>query len=120
MGLGAVTRAREAMAGYLADAGVTVGSAFADAVLLAVSELVTNVLRHATRSPVTNVGITVGAGHLVVSVADTEPRLPPPAGMGVGLLMVTEPATAFGGTVSMETAAGHDGKTVLVRFPMPS
>lgn len=40
--------------------------------------------------------------------------------MGVGLLMVTEPATAFGGTVSMETAAGHDGKTVLVRFPMPS
>lgn len=44
----------------------------------------------------------------------------PPAGMGVGLLMVTEPATAFGGTVSMETAAGHDGKTVLVRFPMPS
>ncbi|MFE1291839.1 ATP-binding protein [Streptomyces sp. NPDC058751] len=122
VGPGAVTRAREAMAGYLADAGVTAGSAFADAVLLVVSELVTNVLRHAPRSPGTNVGITVGAGHLVVSVADTEPRLPDltPAGMGVGLLMVTELATAFGGTVNMETAAGHDGKAVLVRFPMPS
>jgi two-component sensor histidine kinase len=110
------------MAGHLADAGVPPCSAFADAVLLEVSELVTNVLRHAARSPVTDVGITVGAGHLVVSVADTEPRLPDltPAGMGVGLLMVTELAATFDGTVSVETAAGHDGKTVLVRFLMPS
>lgn len=122
VGPGAVTRAREAVAGHLTDAGVAPGSAFTDAVLLVVSELVTNVLRHAARSPVTDVGITVAAGHLVVSVADTEPRLPDltPAGMGTGLLMVAELAASFDGAVSVETAAGHDGKAVLVRFLIPA
>ncbi|MFE4698701.1 ATP-binding protein [Streptomyces sp. NPDC056738] len=122
VGPGAVTRAREAVTGHFADAGVAPGSAFADAVLLVVSELVTNVLRHAARSPVTDVGITVDAGHLIVSVTDAEPRLPDltPAGMGAGLLTVAELAASLGGTVSAEAAAGHDGKTVLVRFPMTS
>uniref|UniRef100_A0AAU2UYS9 ATP-binding protein n=1 Tax=Streptomyces sp. NBC_00003 TaxID=2903608 RepID=A0AAU2UYS9_9ACTN len=62
----AVARAREAVAGRFAQAGVAPRSAFADAVLLAVSELVTNVVRHAPSSPFACVGVTVGSGRLVV------------------------------------------------------
>lgn len=118
----AVRRAREAMTACLPAAGVTPGSAFADAVLLALSELVTNVVRHAPRSPVTDVGLSVAAGQLIVSVSDAEPRLPDltPEGMGAGLWMVTELAAAHGGGVGARPAADHDGKVVLVRFGLPS
>ncbi|MFE1312519.1 ATP-binding protein [Streptomyces sp. NPDC058755] len=123
-GLGpeAVRRAREAVTEYLPAAGVSPGSAFADAVLLVTSELVTNVLRHAPRSPVMDVGITVAAGQLVVSVADAEPRLPDLSdeAMGAGLRMVAELAADYDGDVSAEPAVDHDGKVVLVRFGMPS
>lgn len=118
----AVRRAREAVAEHLPAAGVAPDSAFADAVLLVTSELVVNVLRHAPRSPVMDVGITVAAGQLVVSVADAEPRLPDlrAEGMGAGLRMVAELATDYDGDVSAEPAVDHDGKVVLVRFSMPS
>ncbi|GGJ43480.1 hypothetical protein GCM10010121_063420 [Streptomyces brasiliensis] len=118
----AVRRAREAVAGALPAAGVAADSAFADAVLLVVSELVTNVLRHAPRSPVIDVGVTVAAGQLVVGVADAEPRLPDlsEAGMGAGLRLVTELATQYGGEVGVEPSVDHDGKVVLVRFAVPS
>ncbi|WP_405974856.1 ATP-binding protein [Streptomyces sp. NBC_00988] len=114
----AVRRAREAVAGRFGEVGVAPGSAFADAVLLVVSELVVNVLRHAPRSRVADVGMTVGAGHLVVSVADAEPCLPDlePGATGSGLQLVAE----YNGDVSAEPAVDHDGKVVLVRFRMPS
>lgn len=117
-----VRQAREAMAGHFGEVGVAPGSAFADAVLLVVSELVVNVLRHAPRSPVADVGMTVGAGQLVISVADAEPRLPglEPGGMGAGLRLVAELAAEYDGDVSAEPAVDHDGKVVLVRFGMPS
>jgi hypothetical protein len=68
------------------------------------------------------VGITVGAGQLVVSVADAEPNLPDlePGAMGAGLQMVAELAAEYDGDVSAEPAIDHDGKVVLVRFGMPS
>lgn len=118
----AVRKAREAVAGRFGEVGIAPGSAFADAVLLVVSELVVNVLRHAPRSPVADVGITVGAGQLVVSVADAEPRLPDlePNAMGAGLRMVAELAAEYDGDVSAEPAVGDDGKVVVVRFGMPS
>lgn len=118
----AVRRAREAVAGRFGEVGVAPGSAFADAVLLVVSELVVNVSRHAPRSPVADVGIAVGAGQLVVSVADAEPLLPDfePGAMGAGLRMVAEPAAEYDGDVSAEPVIDHDGKVVLVRFPVPS
>ncbi|MGW5063899.1 ATP-binding protein [Streptomyces sp. NPDC004096] len=118
----AVTRAREAVVGSFGEAGVAPGSAFADAVLLVVSELVVNVLRHAPRSPVADVGITVDAGQLVVSVADAEPRMPDlePGATGAGLQLLAELAREYDGDVSVEPAVGHDGKVVLVRFRMPS
>jgi signal transduction histidine kinase len=122
LGPEAVARAREAVVGRFGEVGVRPGSVFADAVLLVVSELVVNVLRHAPRSPVADVGITVGAGHLVVSVADAEPNLPDlePGAMGAGLQMVAELAAEYDGDVSAEPAIDHDGKVVLVRFRVPS
>ncbi|WP_327318752.1 ATP-binding protein [Streptomyces sp. NBC_01235] len=115
-------RTREAVARHLPDAGVALNSAFADAVLLVTSELVTNVLRHAAHSPVIDVGLTRSAGQLVVSVADAEPRLPDLTadGMGAGLRMVTEVAADYDGDLSAEPAVDHDGKVVLVRLRMPS
>ncbi|MEU6260862.1 ATP-binding protein [Streptomyces sp. NPDC047043] len=122
LGPEAVRRAREAVAEHLPAAGVAPACAFADAVLLVTSELVVNVLRHAPSSPVMDVGITVAAGQLVVSVADAEPMLPDLSdeGMGAGLRMVAELAADYDGDVSAEPAVDHDGKVILVRFSMPS
>ncbi|MGW3129890.1 ATP-binding protein [Streptomyces sp. NPDC001123] len=118
----AVRLAREAVADRFGEVGVAPRSSFADAVLLVVSELVVNVLRHAPRSPVADVGMTVGAGHLVVGVADAEPSLPDlePGAMGAGLHLVTELAGEYDGDVSVKPAIDHGGKVVLVRFRMPS
>ncbi|MBK3568154.1 ATP-binding protein [Streptomyces sp. MBT62] len=122
VGPDAVRQAREAMSRHLGEVGVAPDSVFADAVLLVVSELVTNVLRHAPRSPVADVGMTVGAGQLVVSVADAEPRLPAlePGAMGAGLELVAELAGEYDGDISAEPAIGQDGKVILVRFSLPS
>ncbi|WP_405638972.1 ATP-binding protein [Streptomyces sp. NBC_00019] len=121
MGPDAVREARESVAGHFAQAGVAQGSSFVDAVLLVVSELVTNVLRHAPHSPLADVGITVADDTLVVSVADTEPRLPDLTleGMGAGLRMVAELAADYDGELSAESAVEHGGKVVLVRFEIP-
>ena len=58
------------------EVGIAPGSAFADAALLVVGELVVKALRHAPCSPVADVGMTADAGPLAVSVADAdaEPR----------------------------------------------
>ncbi|MFJ9539202.1 ATP-binding protein [Streptomyces sp. NPDC101225] len=122
LGPEAVRRAREAVTECLPAADVPPGSALADAVVLATSELVVNVLRHASRTPVLQVEITVAAGQLVVGVADTEPTLPDlsGAGMGAGLRMVAELAAAYDGDLNAEPAVDHDGKVVLVRFGLPS
>ncbi|MFF4731607.1 ATP-binding protein [Streptomyces mirabilis] len=110
------------MAGRFGEVGVAPSSAFADAVLLVVSELIVNVLRHAARSPVADVGITVAAGRLVVSVADAEPHLPElePGATRAGLQLVAELAAEYDGDVSAEPAVDHGGKVVLVRFRVPS
>ncbi|MEU6379807.1 ATP-binding protein [Streptomyces sp. NPDC046909] len=121
VGPDAVREARESVAGQFTEAGVAPESAFADAVLLVVSELVTNVLRHAAHSPFTDVGITVAGHTLVISVADIEPRLPDLTleGMGAGLRMVAELAADYDGELSAEPAVDHVGKVVLVRFEIP-
>ncbi|MFI6547199.1 ATP-binding protein [Streptomyces prunicolor] len=122
VGPDAVRQTREAMTQRFGEVGVVPDSVFADAVLLVVSELVTNVLRHAPRSIVADVGVTVGSGQLVVSVADAEPCLPDlePGAMGAGLELVAELAGEYDGDISAEPAVGHDGKVVLVRFSLPS
>ncbi|MDN3027164.1 ATP-binding protein [Streptomyces sp. S.PB5] len=121
VGPDAVREAREAVIGHFAEIGVTPESSFADAVLLTVSELVTNVLRHAPHSPLMDVGMTAAAGQLVISVADAEPRLPDLTleGMGAGLRMVADLAADYDGELSAEPALDHEGKVVLVRFEIP-
>lgn len=122
VGPDAVRLAREAVAVRFPQVGIAPGSAFADAVLLVVSELVVNVLRHAASCPTADVGITVETGWLVVSVADTEPCLPAlaPGAMGAGLQTVAELAGEYDGDVSAERALDHGGKVVPVRFRIPS
>ncbi|MEV0743308.1 ATP-binding protein [Streptomyces sp. NPDC050549] len=90
--------------------------------LLVVSELVTNVLRHAPRSPGRRRGYHGRRGQLVVSVADAEPCLPDlePGAMGAGLELVAELVGEYDGDVSAEPAVGHEGTVVLVRFNLPS
>ncbi|HEY3482585.1 MAG TPA: ATP-binding protein, partial [Streptomyces sp.] len=64
---GAVAAVRHDVAAALAAFGFAARSAFVDAVLLVVSELVANVVRHAAgRSPTAEVTVRTGAGLLVI------------------------------------------------------
>ncbi|UJB46365.1 ATP-binding protein [Streptomyces sp. A1-5] len=119
---GAVRTARREADAKLAEFGIAKNSVLSDTALLVVSELVANVLRHAAnRSPTADVGVTVGAGQLVIGVADRDPRIPDVEGDGVGagLRTVAELTARFGGTLTVEPDwAGH-GKDVLARFFIP-
>ncbi|WP_229329659.1 ATP-binding protein [Streptomyces sp. UNOC14_S4] len=119
----AVRQARQDTAASLAEYGIgPADSAFAGSVLLVVSELVTNALRHAAdRSPTADVVIAVGAGQLVIGVADQDPRLPDlsPHAVGEGLRTVRELTASYGGALSVETAVHGCGKVVLARFALP-
>ncbi|MCQ8775134.1 ATP-binding protein [Streptomyces telluris] len=118
----AVRQARHDTTTALSEYGLRPDSAFAGAVLLVVSELVANAVRHAAdQSPTADVTIAAGAGQLVIGVADQAPSLPvlSPAGMGDGLRTVTDLAAAYGGTLSVEPAAHGCGKVVLARFRVP-
>jgi two-component sensor histidine kinase len=110
------------VAEHLVQLGIAPQSAFADSVLLVVSELVTNVVRHARGSTVMDVGITLGSGQLVIGVSDGDPRLPDlsPDGMGPGLRIVAEVAAGYDGDISAEPAVNHVGKIVLARFQIPA
>ena len=122
VGPGAVRETTQAVSESLAEAGIPPTTAFADAVLLVVGELVTNVMRHAVSSPVADVGITVAGGQLAVSVADGDDRLPclDAHGRGPGLRTVSELADEYEGDVRTEPAPDRGGKTVMVRFRIPS
>ncbi|MGW2634393.1 ATP-binding protein [Streptomyces chattanoogensis] len=119
---GAVRAARQEAAAKLAEFGIAPRSLLSDAALLVVSELVANVLRHAAdRSPTADVGVTVGAGQLVIGVADRDPRIPDLEGdaVGAGLRTVAELAARYGGTLSVEPDSAGQGKDVLARFLIP-
>ncbi|WP_241777929.1 ATP-binding protein [Streptomyces sp. CT34] len=119
---GAVRVARSEAATKLAEFGITPSSLLSDAALLVVSELVANVLRHAAdRSPTADVGVTVGAGQLVIGVADHDPRIPIVEGdaVGAGLRTVAELTARFGGTLTVEPDWAGQGKDVLARFLIP-
>ncbi|WP_424887373.1 ATP-binding protein [Streptomyces sp. XH2] len=118
----AVRQARRDTTTALSEYGLRPDSAFAGAVLLVVSELVANAVRHAAaQSPTADVTIAVGAGQLVVGVADQDPRLPDlsPAAVGDGLRTVADLAAAYGGTLSVEPAMHGCGKVMLARFCVP-
>ncbi|MFJ3834929.1 ATP-binding protein [Streptomyces sp. NPDC054904] len=97
----------------------------AEALLLAVSELVGNVVQHAAGGRM-RVGVSRGGGWLRLEVADQGaglPRLPSPRGEvdlesegGRGLLMVRLMAAEFGGELSL--VVDGSGKSVRVRIPV--
>ncbi|SHM92191.1 MULTISPECIES: ATP-binding protein [Streptomyces] len=122
-GPGAVRRAREETAIRLARCGIATGSALSDAVLLVVSELVTNVLRHtADRSPTADVTVEWSTGQLVVAVADHDPRLPAieVATPGAGLGTVRELTAWYDGTLGVEPHWTGQGKRLLATFRIPA
>ncbi|MFD9301998.1 ATP-binding protein [Streptomyces sp. NPDC060048] len=106
-------------------AGWRIAAEIADVLLLAVSELVGNVVVHAADAGRLRVAISLRAGWLQLEVADGAaalPRLPhprsevdPDAEDGRGLLIVQLMAAESGGRLSVE--ADEFGKCVRVRVP---
>ncbi|MFG2236047.1 ATP-binding protein [Streptomyces sp. NPDC048723] len=120
---GSVRAAREHTERSLVLFGLESASSLSGAVLLAVSELVANAVRHAQHSPDAEVTVHMTDHMLVVGVADLDPR---PVSLadtvrssGQGLRTVADLAHAFGGDLRIEPAPGGGGKTVVVRFILP-
>lgn len=120
---GSVRAARERTERSLVLFGLESTSALFGAVLLVVSELVTNAVRHAQRSPDAEVTLHMSDHMLLVAVADLDPRPVTLADAartaGQGLRTVADLARTFGGDVRIEPCSGGLGKTVVVRFILP-
>ncbi|MEU2155732.1 ATP-binding protein [Streptomyces sp. NPDC019396] len=101
----------------LSGLGIASASCLGGAVLLVVSELAANAVRHAGQSPDVEVTLALSGKVLTVAVADLDPRpmalrvLP-----GRGLGVVAELARAHAGDGRIEPAPGGQGKSVVVRF----
>jgi anti-sigma regulatory factor (Ser/Thr protein kinase) len=119
-GAGSIPVAREYARGFLERAEPAVGEATVQDALLAISELVTNVVRHAP-GPCT-LRLEVDEGHVHIAVSDTSsvvPRAKPPQPEGLGgfgLHMLRKLAGevetrvhASGKTVSVSLARGRAG-----------
>ncbi|MCX5303051.1 MULTISPECIES: ATP-binding protein [Streptomyces] len=119
---GSVRAARERTERSLVLFGVGGASSLGGAVLLVVSELVANAARHATASPEAEITLTMTDHLLVVAVGDLDPRPVTLAdrSAGQGLCTVADLARAHGGDVGVEPSPDGRGKTVLVRFILPS
>ncbi|MEU3496473.1 ATP-binding protein [Kitasatospora cineracea] len=121
-----VPEARRAVRTELAARGLDADHPLTDTVLLVVSELVTNAVRHAApRSPRVTLQLDFCAGGLTVGVHDRHPHCPrrpevphQDGSGGWGLGLVHELAALAGGAT--ETVADPDGggKTMLVRLPV--
>jgi two-component sensor histidine kinase len=119
-----VPQARRAVRELLARQGVPVVDEVLHGLLVIVSELVTNAVRHAALlSPMLAVEVAVGAEWVRVSVEDNHPYRPTALiadhGQtgGRGLLLVREIAGEAGGVCDSEpTAAG--GKIIWAALPL--
>jgi anti-sigma regulatory factor (Ser/Thr protein kinase) len=122
-----VPQARHAVRDLLLAQGLT-GPAYAglvEGLLLIVSELVTNAVRHAAvLSPQVVVEVVIGAGWVRLSVEDSHPYRPQPLQNdfartgGRGLLLVKAIAQEAGGVCDVErTTTG--GKIVWASVPLP-
>ncbi|MEV4921616.1 ATP-binding protein [Streptomyces roseoverticillatus] len=118
-----VAAARHEVTGQLGLWGLQ-GGAVAETAVLAVSELVTNIVRHAA-SARADVRIGLDERHLTVSVHDRDPRIPRRAAVphldgsgGWGLHLVETLAAEAGGRTSIPRDADGGGKTVTVLLPL--
>ncbi|MFF8480161.1 ATP-binding protein [Streptomyces antibioticus] len=119
-----VPQARHAVRDLLHRQGVPVSDDLVQGLLLIVSELVTNAVRHAALlSPVLAVEVAVGAEWVRVSVEDNHPYRPTALEAdhgrtgGRGLLLVREIAREAGGGCDVEHTAGG-GKVIWAALPL--
>ncbi|MCD9876402.1 ATP-binding protein [Streptomyces guryensis] len=119
-----VPQARHAVRDLLYRQGVPVSDDLVYGLLLIVSELVTNAVRHAALlSPMLAVEVAVGAEWVRVSVEDNHPYRPTALETdhsgegGRGLLLVSEVAREAGGVCDVEhTSSG--GKVIWAALPL--
>jgi anti-sigma regulatory factor (Ser/Thr protein kinase) len=119
-----VPQARHAVRDLLNRQGVPVNEDTAQGLLLIVSELVTNAVKHAALlSPEVAVEVAIGAEWIRVSVEDNHPYRPKALEAdygqtgGRGLLLVRETALEAGGACDVEhTASG--GKIIWAALPL--
>ncbi|MGV9315915.1 ATP-binding protein [Streptomyces sp. NPDC003691] len=122
-----VPRARHAVRELLERQGIPAAGAYGETVqglLLIVSELVTNVVKHAVLlSPQLAVEVALSAGRVRISVEDNHPYRPAALETdwgrtgGRGLLLVRETAREAGGRCDVEHTAGG-GKVVWAELPL--
>jgi anti-sigma regulatory factor (Ser/Thr protein kinase) len=119
-----VPRARYAVRDLLRRQGVPVSDDVLHGLLLIVSELVTNAVRHAALlSPVLAVEVAVGVEWIRVSVEDDHPYRPTALEAdhgrtgGRGLLLVREITVEAGGACDVEQTAGG-GKVIWAALPL--
>ncbi|GAA2923317.1 MULTISPECIES: ATP-binding protein [Streptomycetaceae] len=119
-----VPQARHAVRDLLARQGVPVDDDVLHGLLLIVSELVTNAVKHAALlSPELAVEVAVGAGWIRVAVEDDHPYRPTALVTdhgrtgGRGLLLVREVTAEAGGTCDVEHTAGG-GKIIWAALPL--
>lgn len=118
-----VPQARHAVRDLLKRQRVPVRDSVVQALLLIVSELVTNSVRHAALlSPEVGVEVSIGAEWIRVSVEDNHPYRPKALETdhaqtgGRGLLLVREITREAGGSCAVEHTAGG-GKIVWALLP---
>lgn len=121
-----VPRARHAVRELLAQRRVPVTEEQAQSLLLIVSELVTNAVRHAALlSPQITVEVRVGGGWVRLAVEDDHPYRPkalqadPGRTGGRGLLLVQALAEEAGGTYDVDHIPSG-GKAVWAALPLPA
>ncbi|MET8171463.1 ATP-binding protein [Streptomyces clavifer] len=119
-----VPQARHAVRDLLDRQGVPVDDDVLHGLLLIVSELVTNAVKHAALlSPELAVEVAIGAEWIRVSVEDNHPYRPTALVTdhrqtgGRGLLLVREVTAEAGGTCDVEHTAGG-GKIIWAALPL--
>ncbi|GAA3482501.1 ATP-binding protein [Streptomyces yanii] len=119
-----VPQARHAVRDLLNRQGVPMDEGISQGLLLIVSELVTNAVKHAALlSPELAVEVAVGAEWIRVSVEDNHPYRPTALETdyaqtgGRGLLLVREITNEAGGTCDVEHTAGG-GKIIWAALPL--
>ncbi|MFE7648411.1 ATP-binding protein [Streptomyces phaeoluteigriseus] len=121
-----VPQARHAVRDLLYRQGVPASDDLVQGLLLIVSELVTNAVRHAALlSPMLAVEVAVGAEWVRVSVEDDHPYRPTALEAdhgrtgGRGLLLVREITREAGGVCEVEHTSGG-GKVIWAALPLKS
>ncbi|MGW1407847.1 ATP-binding protein [Streptomyces sp. NPDC002403] len=119
-----VPQARHAVRDLLKRQGVPLDEGVAEGLLLIVSELVTNAVKHAALlSPELAVEVAVGEEWIRVSVEDNHPYRPTALETdyaqtgGRGLLLVREITREAGGACDVEHTAGG-GKIIWAALPL--